>query len=141
MGIQAKRFAEYDVILQIFRGAITRETWMAYYADFSATDADRFITYIDPLADLSGLDIASGPELKRVVAARLREVYGDKPVASILVPGSEAQEAYLHFWRDFEAAGEAHPAASVVVPDLQKACELLGLPGDAWKKLAEAVER
>ena len=141
MGIQAKRFPEYDVILQIFRGEITREVWMAYYADFSATDADRFVTYIDPLADLSKLDVASGPELKRVVAARLREVYGDKPVVSILVPGAEAQEAYLQFWRDFEKAGETHPAASVVVPDLQKACELLGLPDEAWKRLAAAIER
>lgn len=141
MGIQAKRFPEYDVILQIFRGEITPDVWLAYYADFSATEKDRFVTYIDKLADLSGLDIASGPELKRVVAARLRQVYGDKPVVSILVPGSEAQEAYLQFWRGFEAAGEPHPAASVVVPDLEKACELLGLPDDAWKKLAEAVER
>ena len=140
MGILAKRFPEYDVILQVFRGPITREDWMLYYAGFTAADTDRFITYADKSADFSGMDLASGPELKRVVAAKLREVYGDKPVVSILVPGSEAQLPYLKFWRGFEATGEQHPAASAVVPDFEQACDLLGLPEDAWKTLAAAVE-
>ena len=66
MGILAKRFPEYGVTLQIFRGVITREAWMEYYAGFTATDASRFITYVCPSADLSKIDLASGPELKRV---------------------------------------------------------------------------
>jgi hypothetical protein len=141
MGILAKRFPEYDLILQIFRDAITREVWMAYYDGFSATSADRFITYLDPSADMSVLDIASGPELKRVVAAKLREVYGDNAsVVSILVPGSKEQELYAQFWCAFEGAGDKHPAVSVCAPDLKAACALLGLPQEAWKSLAAAVE-
>jgi hypothetical protein len=140
MGILAKRFPEYGVILQIFRGMITRERWMEYYAGFTATAADRFVTYVCPSADLSKMDLASGPELKRVVAAKLREVYGDGPVVSILVRASDEQEPYLKFWAGFERAGEKHPAESVIVSDFKQACDLLGLPDDAWKRLAAAVE-
>jgi hypothetical protein len=140
MGILAKRFPEYGVILQIFRGPITRQAWIDYYDGFAADDTDRFITYLDPTADLSQLDVASGPELKRVVAGKLRAVYGEKPVVSILAPGSEAQVMYANFWRAFESAGEEkHPAESVVVADLKAACELLGLPDGAFEALTAAV--
>jgi hypothetical protein len=140
MGILAKPFPEYGVTLQIFRGEINREAWMDYYARFPAESAPRFITWVDASADLSGIDLASGPELKRVVAAKLREAFGDLPIVSILVPGSPAQEAYVKFWCGFERAGETHPAESVIAPDLATACDLLGLPKDAAEKLAEAVE-
>ncbi|HUO11994.1 MAG TPA: hypothetical protein VMU37_04480, partial [Caulobacteraceae bacterium] len=68
MGVLAKRFPEYGVILQVFRGVITREAWMEYYAAFSAAQTDRFVTYLDPSTDFSTIALASGPELKRVVA-------------------------------------------------------------------------
>jgi len=140
MGILAKRFPEYGVTLQIFRGVITREAWMEYYAGFTATDASRFITYVCPSADLSKIDLASGPELKRVVAAKLREFFGDEPVVSILVRTSDEHEPYLRFWCGFERAGDKHPAQSVLVADFKEACALLELPDDAWKRLAAAVE-
>jgi hypothetical protein len=140
MGILAKRFPEYGVTLQIFRGAITREAWVEYYASFAATASDRFVTYICPSADLSNMDLAFGPELKRLVAAKLREVFGDQPVISILVRSSNEQEPYLEFWRGFERVGDKHPAESVIVTDFKKACALLGLPDDAWRRLAAAVE-
>lgn len=140
MGSLAKRFPEYGVILQVFRGVITREAWMEYYAGFTAVETDRFITYLDPSADFSKVDLASGPELKRVVAAKLREFFGDKHVVSILVPGSKAQEPYAQFWCAFERVGEKHPAGSVVVSDVEAACDLLSLPDDAWETLAAAAE-
>jgi hypothetical protein len=140
MGILAKRFPEYGVTLQIFRGEITRESWLEYYADFTAAAADRFVTYICPSADLSRMDLASGPELKRMVAGKLRAVFGDAPVVSILVRATHEHEPYLKFWCDFERVGEPHPAASVIVSHFKEACSLLGLPDDAWKRLAAAVE-
>ena len=69
-------FPNTVTILQVFRGVITREAWMEYYAGFTAVETDRFITYLDPSADFSKVDLASGPELKRVVAAKLREFFG-----------------------------------------------------------------
>jgi hypothetical protein len=140
MGILAKRFPEYGVVLQIFRGVITRELWMAYYAGFAAAHADRFVTYVCPSADLSTIDLASGPELKRVVAAKLREVFGDAPVVSIFVRTSMEQDPYLNFWCGFERAGDKHPAESVIVSDFKAAGDLLGLPDGAWERLAAAVE-
>lgn len=140
MGILAKRFPEYGVILQVFRDVITREAWMEYYAGFTAAETDRFISYLDPSADFSTLDLASGPDLKRVVAAKLREVFGDKPVVSVLVPSSQAQAPYATFWCGFERVGETHPAGSVVVSDLEAAFDLLGLAKDARETLAAAAK-
>jgi len=140
MPILAKRFPEYGVVLQVFRDVITREAWMAYYAGFTAAETDRFLSYLDPSADFSNIDLASGSELKRVVAAKLREVFGDRPVISILVPGSEMQAPYAKFWCRFERIGERHPAKSVVVPDLEAAFDQLGLANDARETLAAAAK-
>lgn len=137
MTIRAKRFPEIGVTLSIFSGAITQKDVIAYVKGLET--AARWVTYFDPTADLSGLDVAHIPEVKRTLAAKLKELHGDEPVVSVFVACTGAVEAFLTFWRSYVADPE-YPAKPEVVGSLDAACRALGLSEDACAALKQAAE-
>lgn len=139
MPLQLKRFPEFGVELHIRSGAFGSEDLLRYFRALGPADALRWIYYYDETTDTSGIKLGHIPELKRVITAKQQELFGDSPPASVVVYGSSENRRFFDFWLGFAATGPQHPAAPLLFPTLQAACEGLGLPDEALAALERAV--
>lgn len=141
MTIELKRYAEYGVTLMVFSGALTAEQLIGRFCELDGRDRGCWLSYFDPTVDLTGVDIAHLPPLKRMVAMKERELLGDarqRPRHAI-VYGSAVTEPFFRFWRSYAAAGDAHSITPGVFSNFEAACDWLGLPEAVCSKLgAEA---
>jgi hypothetical protein len=129
--IRVIRCHDFGVNISIYSGKITREELIRHYSAIDADDAasaDRWISYFAPSADLSELDIAAMAELKRLTSAKIREVYGDRPLAVAIVCDSRINEPILSVWRSYLGADVDHPTAPGMFSSLRAACDWLGAP-------------
>lgn len=139
MCIRVKRFPEFGVDLVVYSGALTRETLTRFIAELQPVDGARWINYLDPTLDESGLDVAYIPALKRAFAEKLTALHGETRVRSALVTASPVNELILRFWPSYVGRDVRYPAEPVACRTLDEACEALGLPAEARPALAEAV--
>jgi hypothetical protein len=139
MALQLKRFPEFGVELHIRRGVSTSEELLQYFRALGPADALRWIYYYDETADTSGIKLGHIPELKRVIATKQEELFGDRPPPSAIVYGSGGNRSFFDFWISFAATGERHPTPPLVFPTLKHACEELGLPDAACEALERAA--
>jgi hypothetical protein len=142
MGIRVTRLTEFGVNISVFSGKITREVLLEHYAALGAADraeSGRWISYFDPSADLTELDLATFTELKRVVGAKVRELYGDGRLANALVCDSRINQPILNLWRSYVGRDGYHPSDPIVLSSLKAACDRLGLPDTARDQLTAAV--
>ena len=139
MALQLKRFPEFGVELHIRRGVSTSEELLQYFRSLGPADALRWIYYYDETADTSGVKLGHIPELKRIIAAKQEELFGDRPPPSAVVDGSGVNRPFFDFWISFAATGDRHPTPPLVFPTLRQACERLGLPDAAREALERAV--
>lgn len=140
MALQLKRFPEFGVELHIRSGSFTSDDLIKYFRSLGPADALRWIYYYDETADTSGIKLGHIPELKRIIAAKQSELFGDKPPRSAVVYGSQRNRAFFDFWISFTASGERRLAtAPLVFPTLRAACERLSLPDAARDALECAV--
>jgi hypothetical protein len=139
MTIRVKRLPEFDLTLNVWTGKLTREDLIAHYNGLTAQEAGRRIAYLDPALDLSSVDVATIPGVTRLVAARLKALYGDKPVTSVVVaaPGSENARLFEAWFRYFAAEGLSD--GPVLKPGVKAASDWLGLPHDACEKIRAAI--
>jgi len=144
MGVRLERLPEYGVTLEIFTGALTPELLFGRLRALREGDGARWILYIDPSVDLSRVDIASIPELKRANAARLKALNIDDPrIAFVCDPGEHERETF-DFWLRYVQLRHEHPGSQELFRTLAEACAWLGLPegacGAARGAVTEAVE-
>ena len=90
MSITITRFPQFALALIIFRDLIDAGEMLEF---FRAPEADRqgetrWLTYIDPHADLSQLDLMSITDLKRVLDRKQRERPWDESFRSAIVSSS-----------------------------------------------------
>lgn len=88
---------------------------------------------------MSRLDVASTPDLKRAILARLNEIYRDRLVQIALVCCPGGNQPVIDFWRRYIEAGCAPTISLNMVPTLKAACDWLGMSKAARKALAEAL--
>jgi len=139
MVLELKRFPEFGVELHIRRGAFTAEDLIRYFRSLGPADALRWIFYYDETASTSGLDLGHLPELKRTVAAKKTELFGDQPPVSAVVCGQGVNRQFFDFWISFLASFEPQTTAPLLFSTLRAACEGLGLPDGACEALEGAV--
>jgi hypothetical protein len=128
--IRVTRCPDFGVNVTVYSGKITRQELIEHYSTINAGDAasaDRWISYFQPSADLSDIDIAAFAELKRITSAKLKEVYPDRPLAVAIVCDSRINEPILSVWRSYVGADAEHPSDPGLFSSLKAACDWLGL--------------
>ena len=141
MGIRVKQVPEFGLTLIIWSGTVTREEVIEHYSRLTAADAGRRIIYLDPTLDRSGLDVASFPELRRIITAKFKELYGDTPVRSAIVRGgASVSEPDIDFWFRYAGVEIDYSNTPAGFPSFEAACEWLGLPDAACRAVREAIE-
>lgn len=139
MTIRVTRLPEFGVNISVYSGPITRAELIEHYGAIDAADAasaHRWISYFDPTADLSQLDLAAMCELRRLTAAKLCEVYGSRTLTVAIVCKSPPNQSILSVWRNFLGSDRAHPSELRLFSSLRDACDWLDLPGSASLALA-----
>jgi hypothetical protein len=140
MGIQAKRLPEHGVTVVIWSGRLTPEEIRRHIGGLDAVYSDRFLQYWDPSADLSGVNIAAIPELKRLLADKLKALYGDKRAVSAVVRDPAMKEQFPQFWPSYVSADHGYPAQAVAFSSLEAACAWLNLTDDGGQAVIDALE-
>jgi hypothetical protein len=140
MGVRLKLLSEYGVTMCVFSGVVTPEDADEFNNRVTPADAGIVINYFEPTADLTKILAADVPELRRRVANRLRELYGDKPpiVAWVCAPG--LNKPLADFWCRYVQVSGDHPTSPALFPSLKAACDWLDLPERVHEALMEAVE-
>lgn len=139
MTIRVTRLPEFGVNISVYSGPITRAELIEHYSAIDAEDAasaDRWISYFDPTADLSQLDVAAISELRRLTSAKLYEVYGDRTLTVAIVCKSPVNRPILSTWRSYLSADRNHPSDLSLFSNLKDACDWLDLSGSASFALA-----
>jgi hypothetical protein len=141
MSISITRFPEFKLGLIVFRDLIDAAEVLDF---FRGPDADRHgetrrLTYIDPGADLSQLDLMSITELKRVIDRKRRERALDESFRIAIVSNSRRNDPIVNLWKGYVGRDPDHLSKPVVFSSLEGACAYLGLPAEAREALAQAV--
>jgi hypothetical protein len=141
MAIRSKRFPEYDLSLYVVSGPHSGEDAIRFVEGLGPADAMRWLTYFDPTVDLDDHDVASLPRLKRTIAAKLKELFGDEPRPRVIVCSSRAhEEFFLRFWKDYLIKGEVQPAKPIIRGSLVAAYDWLALPEAAREAVSREIE-
>jgi len=139
MAIREKQLPEPGVIVTVLSGTVTPEDVLAHYDRLPSVERRRMLIYVEPTADLARINVGVIPELKRAIAAKLVELYGNERVLTAWVCGPGANEPLIDFWCRYVVGGE-YLSTSVLFPTLEAACDWLGLSGAARGAAAEAIE-
>jgi hypothetical protein len=137
------RLPAFDVNVTVYRGRITRDELIEHFgalAPEDAASADRWISYFDPSADLSAVDIAALAEIKRISFARVAELWGPGRLASAMVCESALCEPVLGVWRDYLGSDPRYPAAPSLFSSLGAACDWLRLAEPAREAISAVIE-
>ena len=140
MGIVVKRFPDYGLTLDIWRGSVAAEEIIEHFEGMTLAEAGLRISFIDPAANLYAMDIAHIPALKRVSDRLLNELYAGRPMYSAIVCAPGENKPVVEFWLRYawpEHEDGRHP---VVFPSLEEAFDWLGLPEGARREVIKALE-
>jgi hypothetical protein len=141
MSISISRFPDHKLALLLFRGPIDAIDMLDFFGGQGAPRevAMRWLTYIDPDADLSQLDLMSITELKRTIDRRQRERAWDATFRTAIVCNSRRNDPMVNLWKGYVGHDPGHLAKPVVFSSLEGACAYLTLPVDAWAGVAQAA--
>jgi hypothetical protein len=135
-----KYFPEFGVTLNVYSGKLTPDVMLRFIDSIDSNVGSNWVNYLDPTLDLSGMDVEHFPVLRRALANKMRELYGEAHVRCALVSASPENELFSRFWTSYVGPDVQYPAEAVEFPTLQAACHWLGLSKQVSKTLAEAVE-
>jgi hypothetical protein len=139
MTIRHRHFPELGVTINVFQGALTLDEMLAFVGRLDRVAWRRSINYLDPSLDLSGVKVPDFPVIKRALADKLTEIHGETHLHYALVSAAPAHEFFLHFWPEYVGREVRYPVEVEAVPTLKAACERLGLPGETYEALSQAV--
>jgi hypothetical protein len=139
MGIWLKHFPEHDLTLNILDGRLTREAVMQFVDQLKPFKSKRWVNYLDPTLDLSGLNAEDFPAIKQALSKKLTEIHGDVHLYSVMTSDVPSHEGFVRFWASYVDYDLKYQVKSAAVPTMQAACSRLGLPKEACEALAKAV--
>jgi len=132
-----KHLPEYNLEVGVFSGAVTDDEMLE---SFSKLDKNRnWLGVFTKDADVSGVDIACFPALKRAVTPDAPELRGGEPKLSALVNFSGPSELFVRFWVHYASADDQPWRKRQMFSSIEKACAWLGLPPAAAGEVAAAV--
>jgi hypothetical protein len=133
---------EHDLTLLVISGKLSSADVIEYFQGLdSSCCATRWLHYFDPTVDMSQIDIASVPELKRVIAEKRRELFGDHLKPFAVVCGSEGSEQYFFgFWSKYYFGPGVRAESWRCFRSLEEAYDWLELPQASRAAVARAIE-
>lgn len=137
MPSELKRYPQHGLTLMLFSGVLTAEQLISQFSELDGRDRGCWLSYFDASVDLTGVDVAHLPALKRMVAMKERGLLGDarQRRRNAIVYCSTVTEQFFDFWRSYAAVGEAHATPPGVFSSFKAACDWLGLPQSACARL------
>lgn len=137
MGIRLKQLPEYRLELYIYSGAVGVEEVLGHYRrlDPDAT----WLSYFDATADLSGIDLADFPTLKRAITAKEDERKGGMPRRHALVNTAPSNAPFAQFWLSYAPAGVRYAHERDLFSTVEGACRWLALPPDGCQAITAAL--
>jgi hypothetical protein len=142
MAVTYHRFPELGVNMLLLQGEVDGDQISATISTLDPEDPRNtrpMLNYIDPHADMTGVDLASIAELKKLVGDKVRAMFRDRPFTSAIVCDSRANEPLLQLWTSYVGLDREHPSNPRLVSSLKAACEYLDLPKTAHARLSEAI--
>lgn len=141
MSISIARFPQFKLALLVFRDLIDAAEMLEFFRGRGAEreGETRWLTFIDPGADLSQLDLVSITELKRLVDRRRRERASDESFRTAIVSNSRRNDPIVTLWKGYVGRDPDHLPKPVVFSSLEGACAYLGLPAEAREMVAQAI--
>ncbi len=142
MGVSLTRFTDPGLNLVIYRDAIPREELLDFFHRLDGDDpanASPWLSFFDPRADISELDLMVFVELKRILTPKLKAMAPDAPLVSAFVCDSRMNAVILNLWRSYVGRDPEYQSEPTVFTSLEAAFNFLGLPTDAHATLAQAV--
>jgi hypothetical protein len=145
MSISITRFPEFRLALLVFRDLIGAAEMLDFFrgqppqGDVERRWEKRWLTYIDPGADLSQLDLMSITELKRQIDRRQRERAWDATFRTAIVSNARRNDPMVSLWKGYVGRDPAHLAKPVLFSSLEGACAYLTLPAEAWAAVAQTA--
>lgn len=136
MGVRTYHFPEQQLDFHVFSGPVTAEDMIRHHRSLDVTV--RWLCYFDPSVDLSGVDLAHLPELRRAVSAL--ETRRTRTLPTVVVAPSQASEQFFRFWRDYASALVEGRHEPLIVSNLEAACRHLDLPPALRDRLAAGIE-
>lgn len=99
------------------------------------TCATRWLCYYHPSVDMTGMDVAHIPAVKRAVEEKRKALFGSRPKPYAMACASKTSEPYFDFWRRYDSeAGRAFRS-------LDEAFDWLDLSDAARTAACAAIER
>jgi hypothetical protein len=99
---------EHDLTLHLVSGKHTSAEGLRFFRSLDSSCATRWLSYFDPTVDMAQIDIGSAPEIKRVIAEKRRELFGDHEKPYAIVCGSERSRQYFfEFWSSYFVGPDA----------------------------------
>jgi hypothetical protein len=140
MGVSIRRFPEFDVSLLILQGLVETGELTDFARQIDGDLPRRWITYVDPCADLNQLDLPFFGELKRILGPKLRARFAPDEFRSAIVTDSRVNDPVVRLWSSFASGDGEYPANPVVVSSLGSASDYLELPAAARLALVQAID-
>jgi hypothetical protein len=139
MGIVVKRFPDYGLTLDIWRGTVTAGEIIGHFEGMTPAEAELRLSFVDPAVDLYAMDVVAIPGLKRAADRIANELYAGRPMTSAIVCGPGENKPALDFWLRYawDQDEGRHP---VVLSSLEEAFDWLGLPQGARQEVIEVLE-
>jgi hypothetical protein len=141
MATRRRNLPEHDLTLHLVSGDLTSAEAIEYFSSMDSSCATPWLSYFDPTVDMSQIDIASVPELKRAIAEKRKQLFGDHPKPYAIVCGSEGSEQYFFgFWWKYFGGPDAQAENLRCFRSLEEACDWLELPQAGRAEVARAIE-
>jgi len=133
---------QHDLTLHLVHGTLTSADVSQYFRSLnSSCCATRWLHYFDPTADMAQIDIASVPELRRIIAETRKELFGDHPKPFAVVCASEGSQQYFFgFWLKYFSGPDAQAENLCCFRSLEAAYDWLELPQASRAAVAGAIE-
>jgi hypothetical protein len=126
---------EHDLMIHLVLGKHDSEEAMQFIQSLDETCAMRWLCYYHPAVDVAGMDVAHIPAVKRALAEKRKDLFGDKPKLHALACASRATDQYFEFWGRYDSSsGDAARAFR----SLDEAYDWLGL-SEAARAAASAI--
>jgi len=93
-------------MLHLVWGKHSGEEVIQFVQSLDETCASRWLCYYHPSVDMTGMDVAHIPAVKRAIEEKRKALFGDKPKPYAMACASQAAEPYFDFWRRYDTEAE-----------------------------------
>jgi hypothetical protein len=133
---------EHDLTLHLVHGKLSSADVNLYFRSLDSNCcATRWLHYFDPTVDMAQIDIASVPKLKRIIAEKRKELFGEHPKPFALVCASEgSREYFFRFWLKYFSGPDAQAENLRCFLGLEEAYDWLELTQATRAAVVHAIE-